>query len=80
MPERVEPCLPTLVPKAPLDEVVRQLSLDCPWRHEPGRKPIGGRSGEKCGAYLPDLQGPPRPPDLPPAVLKLRVLAGGKKS
>ncbi len=32
----------------------------------------------ECKAYFVDLERPGRPPDLPPGVMKLRVVQGGK--
>jgi hypothetical protein len=49
-----------------------RFSYDCMWRAEAhGRK---GKSG--CGVYLPDLE-QPRPPDLPPGLIKLRLVKKG---
>jgi hypothetical protein len=44
-------------------------SYDCLWRAEARSK--AGKSA--CGVYLPDLANP-RPPDLPPGLLKLRLI------
>ncbi len=52
------------------------LAGDCPWAGE-HFKPQKYRKG--CGLYFPDLEGAPRPPDLPPAVGALIVIEGGKK-
>jgi hypothetical protein len=51
-----------------LDDLIVRLSADCPWRDEPRGS---------CGARFADLP-PPFPPDLPPALLRLRVVKGGK--
>jgi len=53
-----------------LDAVVHWLSLDCPWR--------GERRGE-CQVRLVDLGASGRPPDLPPAMMGLRVVKGGRE-
>ena len=49
-----------------LDDLIVRLSADCPWRDEPRGS---------CGARFADLP-PARPPDLPPALLRLRVVKG----
>jgi hypothetical protein len=51
-----------------LDDLLARLSADCPWRDDPR-----GR----CGARFTDVP-PGRPPDLPPALMRLRVVRGGK--
>ena len=51
---------------ANVEEVLRQLSADCSHRKR------AGRSSDGCGVYLPDLDLPRPPPDLPP--VKLRVV------
>jgi hypothetical protein len=51
-----------------LDDLLLRLSADCPWRDDPRGT---------CGVRFVDL--PPRlPPDLPPAMLRLRIVQGGK--
>jgi hypothetical protein len=64
-------------PEIKLVDLVGKLALDCPWRREKGRRPLG-KYDPKCGARLVDLEGPPRPPDLPPQVKRLQVIRGGK--
>ena len=49
-----------------LDDLIVRLSADCPWRDEPRGS---------CGARFADLP-PARPPDSPPAPLRLRVGEG----
>jgi hypothetical protein len=49
-----------------LDDLLIQLSADCPWRDEPRGS---------CGARFADLP-PRRPPDMPR--LQMRVIHGGK--
>lgn len=53
-------------------DLVDRLSTDCPARG------VRNRGGVICGAHLVDLGGPTLPPDLPPAMMKLRVVRGGK--
>jgi hypothetical protein len=48
-------------PEAEIDDVVEQLSRDCP----SGEEPRNRYDNPKCGAYLPDLEIRP-PPDAPP--------------
>jgi hypothetical protein len=51
---------------ATVDDVLRQLAADCPhWKRN-------ARWKEGCGVYLPDLDWPPRPRDMPRP--KLRVV------
>jgi hypothetical protein len=70
------PCsrpLPTLDrPRAPiaLRDLLDRFSYDCLWRAEAH----GKRGVSACGVYLPDLE-QPRPPDLPPGLVRLRVVA-----
>jgi hypothetical protein len=44
---------------------------ECLWRAEARSK----RGQSACGVYLPDLEHP-RPPDLPPRPVKLRLVKG----
>lgn len=64
-------------PEASLAVVLASLTADCPWRSE-RRKGKSHYPEERCNAYLPDLIGPPRPPDTPPSPGKLTVIPGGK--
>jgi hypothetical protein len=57
-----------LDPRLPCD-LTDRFSYDCLWRAE--ARPKAGKSA--CGVYLPDLANP-RPPDLPPGLLKLRLI------
>ena len=51
-------------------DLLAHLAGDCKyWR--PRHPGIPG-----CGAHFPDLGGPPRPPDLPPAARRLRIVGG----
>lgn len=50
-----------------LEELVERISRDCPWRKD------GAFHKSGCGIFCCDL--PPRvPPDLPPGMVKLRVV------
>ena len=51
-----------------LDDLLVRLSADCPWRDDPRGT---------CGARFTDLP-PRRPPDLPLAPMRFRVMRGGK--
>src|SRR3569833_1228001 len=62
-------------PEAPLDEVLRRVSYDCMWRQESRNKAT--LKTQTCGVYFPDLE-QPRPPDLPPGLMKLRLVQGGR--
>jgi hypothetical protein len=46
------------------------FSYDCLWRAQAH----GKRGVSACGVYLPDLE-QPRPPGLPPRLVRLRVVA-----
>jgi len=56
-------------PEITLRDLIDRFSYDCLWRAE--ARSEAGKSA--CGVYLPDLANP-RPPDLPPALLKLRLI------
>jgi hypothetical protein len=56
-------------PEITLRGLTDRFSYDCLWCAEARSK--AGKSA--CGVYLPDLQNP-RPPDLPPGLLKLRLI------
>ncbi|GHA28268.1 hypothetical protein GCM10007989_25390 [Devosia pacifica] len=60
-----------------LAHMLHLLTIDCPWNTD-RRKPQKYAKG--CGAFLPDIEGPPRPPDLPPALGGLVPIEGGKKA
>lgn len=67
--------------ETPLDDVLAGIAADCPYpRPDPGpadRKLQ--KYNARCHAYFPDLVGPPpRPPDLPVAMMKPRLIQGGK--
>jgi hypothetical protein len=50
-------------------DLTDRFSYDCMWRAEARSKK--GKSA--CGVYLPDLE-QPRPPDVPPGMVKLRLV------
>jgi hypothetical protein len=56
-------------PEIGLRDLLDRFSYDCLWRAE-GR---GKRGVSACGVCLPDLE-QPRPPDLPPGLIRLRVV------
>jgi hypothetical protein len=56
-------------PEITLHDLTDRFSYDCLWRSEARSK--AGKSA--CGVYLPDLA-TARPPDLPPGLLKLRLI------
>lgn len=65
-----------LLPETPVGETLKIFMRRCPWDpHGRARKPQ--KYGMRCGAYLPDLNSG-RPPDLPPAMMGLAVIEGGK--
>src|SRR5262245_14890428 len=51
-----------------LDDLLVRLSADCPWRDDPRGN---------CGARFTDMP-PRRPPDLPAALMRFRVVKGDK--
>ena len=57
-------------PEITLRELTDRFLYDCLWRAEARSKK--GKSA--CGVYLLDLEDK-RPPDLPPGLLRLRVVA-----
>ena len=59
-------------PEITLDDLTARFSYDCLWRAEAR----GKRGVSSCGVYLPDLV-QPRPPDLPPSLVKLRLIKNG---
>jgi hypothetical protein len=59
-------------PEITLRDLTNRFSYDCMWRAEARSKK--GKSA--CGVYLPDLEHK-RPPDLPPGMVKLRLVKGG---
>ena len=58
-------------PEITLRDLTERFSYDCLWRAEARSKK--GKSA--CGVYLPDLEHK-RPPDLPPGMVKLRLVKG----
>jgi hypothetical protein len=63
-------------PETTLTDMLDKFSFDCMWRRDRQGKPKGAAS---CGVYLPDLE-QRRPPDLPPGLLKLRLVKGASES
>lgn len=61
----------------PLEAVLERIAFDCPY--PPPYKARGNQYQPKCHAHFTDLiQTHPKPPDLPPGALPLRVIDGGK--
>ena len=58
-------------PEITLRDLTERFFYDCLWRAEARSKK--GKSA--CGGYLPDLEHK-RPPDLPPAMVKLWLVKG----
>ena len=58
-------------PETTLRDLTERFSHDCLWRAEARSKK--GKSA--CGVYLPDLEHK-RQPDLPPGMVKLRLVKG----
>jgi hypothetical protein len=64
-------------PEIRLDDLLDRLAADCPWRRHPGQR-RAGKYDVKCHAAFEDLIFTRPPPDLPPAMRRLRVVRGGK--
>ena len=60
-------------PEISLRDLTDRFSYDCLWRDEVRSK----RGVSACGVYLPDLELPRPPPDLPPSLMKLRLVKNG---
>ena len=58
-------------PEITLRDLTNRFSYDCMWRAEARSK----KGKSTCGVYLPDLEHK-RPPDLPPGMVKLRLVKG----
>jgi hypothetical protein len=56
-------------PEIALRDLTERFSYDCMWRAEARSK----KGKSDCGVYLPDLEHR-RPPDLPPGMVKLRLV------
>ncbi|MCF4127556.1 hypothetical protein HBB12_019620 [Methylobacterium sp. SyP6R] len=61
----------------PLERVLEGIARDC--SYPPPDKVRGNQYQPRCHAYFPDLRGAPRPPDLPPALSRLRLVKGGRR-
>ena len=61
----------------PLHLVLEKIAFDCPY--PPPHKARGNQYHPRCHARFPDLEGNPLPPDLPPALVRLRLVKGGKE-
>ena len=61
-------------PETTLRDMLDHFSTDCMWRAERRGKAKGAAT---CKIYLPDLE-QPKPPDLPPGMVKLRLVKGAK--
>lgn len=59
----------------PIEDVLERIAFDCPY--PPPHKARGNQYVPKCHAYFPDLQRPV-PPDLPPGMMRPRLIQGGK--
>ena len=57
-----------------LDDLLLKLTADCAGAGRSARHPYR----RICKARFIDLDGPRRPPDLPPAMMPLRVIEGGR--
>jgi hypothetical protein len=59
-------------PEISLRDLMDRFAYDCLWRAEARSK--AGKSS--CGVYLPDLE-QPRPPDMPPGLVKPHLVKNG---
>ena len=59
-----------------IEDVLARIAFDCPY--PPPHKARGNQYHPRCHVRLPDLEGNPPPPNLPPALMALRVVKGGK--
>jgi hypothetical protein len=59
-------------PEITLRDLMRRFSYDCLWRTEARFK----KGKSSCSVYLPDLE-QPRPPDVPPGLVKQRLVKDG---
>lgn len=65
-------------PETPLAVVLARIAFDCPYRGNEHRHT--NQYVPQCHAHFPDLARPiPRPPDLPPGMVKPRLIQGGKR-
>ena len=56
-----------------MSDLLVRLSYDCPWHGEARNK----AENEQCEAYFLDLERQ-TPPDLPPGLMPLRLVKGGR--
>jgi hypothetical protein len=61
-----------------LEDLLEKLAADCPWRHRVRQRPPG-KYHPQCHACFVDLMFNRPPPDLPPAMWRLRVVQGGRE-
>ena len=66
-------------PEIALEALIAELAFDCPRRRKLDERPPGKFGDMQCGAYFLDLVPPQPPPDLPPGLMRLRVVVGGKR-
>lgn len=57
----------------PMTDLLVRLSYDCPWHGEARNQ----ASNEQCEAYFPDIERR-TPPDLPPGLMRLRLVKGSR--
>lgn len=73
---RLAACAARYGHKVTVHVLLRRFIAGCPWNpHTELRKPQ--KYGMRCGGYCPDL-GRTSPPDLPPAMTGLNLIAGGR--
>jgi hypothetical protein len=61
-------------PEISLRQLVEYLSWDCPVRDPAIPSKRRRHRDVPCGAKLIDLNGPPRPPDMPATMMRLKVV------
>ena len=65
-------------PEAALEALIAELAFDCQRRKNLDERPPGKFGDMQCDAHFVDLV-PPTSPDLPPGLMKLRVVPGDKR-
>ncbi len=63
--------------RVPVRKVLHEFMGECPWDPYSAWRSKPQKYGNRCGAYLPDLNST-KPPDLPPAMTGLSLIEGGK--